>query len=116
MKTCVSCSKDFDGRANQKFCSLSCKNKFHNDRNREKEEVVSRINRILHKNWNALHRMYEIYRSSPISMEIAEKFGFNSKYYTHIHNSPVGEKYTMAYDIGYKNHHDNQIQIIMAEF
>lgn len=115
MTTCPSCKKEFDGRANQRFCSHSCKNKYHNERNRERELVVAKINRILHKNWAALHRLYQIYRSAPISMDVVEAYGFNKNFFTHIHNSPMGEKYTMAYDIGYKNHIDNQIQIIPGD-
>ena len=115
MSTCLSCATEFDGRANQKFCSTSCKNKYHNTRNREKEAVVNRVNRILHKNWVTLHELYQIYRSSPISMEVAEAYGYNKRYYTHVHNSPMGEKYIMSYDVGYKNHIDNKIQIIVSD-
>lgn len=115
MNKCTSCESDFHGRANQKFCSLKCKNKFHNERNREKEAVVNEVNRILHRNWAALHKLYDIYRSAPISMEIVQAYGYDPTYFTHLHNSPVGEKYTMNYDVGYKNHIDNKIQIIVAD-
>lgn len=113
MNKCITCEKDFGGRSNQKFCSVSCKNKHHNLRNKQKESVVLNINKVLHKNWTVLNKLYHVYRSSPISLEIATAYGYNSKFYTHIHNSPVGEKYTMVYDIGFKNHIDNKIQIIV---
>ncbi|MEX1002278.1 MAG: hypothetical protein WDZ35_09215 [Crocinitomicaceae bacterium] len=112
MNTCITCDKKFEGRANKRFCSISCKNKYHNKKNREKEAVVHEINKILHKNWVTLHQLYDIYRSSPISMDVAEAYGFNKNYFTHIHNSPFGEKYTMIYDLGLKSHIDNKIQII----
>lgn len=115
MSTCLQCNKEFDGRSNRKFCSISCKNKFHNSRNRVKEAKVNEINKILHKNWTTLHKLYEIYRSSPISLEVAEAHGYKKDYFTHIHNSPFGEKYTMTYDLGIKNHIDNQIQIVVLE-
>ncbi len=115
MNTCTSCQSEFAGRTNQKFCSLNCKNKFHNQRNREKEQVVHQVNRILHKNWIALHKLYDIYRSAPISMDIVQAYGYDPNYFTHMHSSPIGEKYTMSYDVGYKNHIDNTIQIILAD-
>lgn len=116
MATCQSCSKEFEGRSNKKFCSNECKNKHHNAAHREKQEVITDINKILHRNWTTLHHLYGIYRSAPISMNIVEAYGFNKKYFTHVQNSPIGEKYTMAYDVGFKNHIDNQIQIVVTDF
>lgn len=114
MNTCIQCSKEFEGRSNQKFCSLKCKNAYHNERIKEKEAAVIEINKILHRNWTTLHKLYGVYRSAPISLDIAKAHGFDNTYFTHIHHSPLGEKYTMAYDIGFKHHIDNQIQIILA--
>ncbi len=115
MNTCKTCSKEFKGRPNQKFCSIKCKNSFHNVKNREKESHVIEVNKHLHKNWSTLENLYKIYRSAPISKDILRSFGFNDKYLTHIHTSPVGEKYIMIYDYGYKNHIDNQIQIVQGD-
>ena len=114
-KTCLNCGKEFQGRLNQKFCGTKCKNHFHNVRNREKESVLIQLNKVLHKNWTVLHSMYSVYRSKPINMNILEANGFDSKYHTHTFNSPIGEKYTMIYDLGYKPHFDNQIQIVQAD-
>lgn len=115
MSTCQSCHKEFEGRSNRKFCSVSCKNKFHNSKNKEREANVTSINKILHRNWSTLHKLYDVYRSSPISMDVAEAYGYDKNYFTHIHNSPIGEKYTMIYDLGLKNHIDNKIQIIKID-
>lgn len=114
MNKCITCEKEFGGRSNQKFCSVTCKNKHHNQRNKEKEAIVLNINKILHKNWTVLNKLYSIYRSTPISLDIAAAYGYDQKYYTHVHNSPIGEKYTMVYDIGFKHHIDNKIQILPA--
>lgn len=114
MNTCLACDKTFGGRSNQKFCSSACKNKHHNALNKKKEATVLQINKTLHKNWTILNKLYQIYRSSPISLEVASAYGYNPQYFTHIHNSPIGEKYTMVYDIGFKNHIDNKIQIFPA--
>ena len=114
MNKCITCEKEFGGRSNQKFCSVTCKNKHHNRRNKEKEAIVLNINKVLHKNWTVLNKLYQIYRSTPISLDIATAYGYNPTFYTHLHSSPGGEKYTMVYDIGFKNHIDNKIQIIPA--
>lgn len=114
MSTCLTCSKDFGGRSNQKFCSVNCKNKHHNSLNKQKEAVVLNINKVLHKNWTILNKLYQIYRSTPISADIVTAYGYNATFFTHTHNSPIGEKYIMVYDIGFKNHIDNKIQIFPA--
>jgi hypothetical protein len=115
MNNCPACSNDFEGRSNQKFCSVKCKNSFHNVKNKEKESHLTELNRVLHKNWVVLSKLYEIYRSAPISIHIARAHGFVKKYHTHIHQSPRGENYTMVYDFGFKNHIDEQIQIVQGD-
>ena len=115
MNTCVNCEKEFEGRSNQKFCSVKCKNAYHNSRIKEKEAHIIELNRVLHKNWIALSKLYEIYRSQPIKQDIARSFGFTNKYHTHIHKSPNGQQYIMVYDYGYKKHIDDQIQIVQAD-
>ncbi len=115
MRTCYFCEKEFEGRSNQKFCSSKCKNAFHNQENKTKEIQVKTINKVLHKNWTTLQKLFEIYRSSPISKEIIRAYGFNEKYHTHIYKSPSGESYKMIYDMAFKPYFDDQIQIVKLE-
>jgi|GEM_PF-1787683 len=110
--TCVQCQRQFEGRANRKYCSLSCKNEFHNERNKEKNSLLIKLNKQLHRNWSVLSKMYELYRSSPIKLEILEADGFTPKFHTHTFNAPDGGKYTMIYDFGFKHHFDNHVQIV----
>jgi len=115
MTNCIHCKSDFEGRSNQKYCSTKCKNAYHNERIKDKEAHVYELNRILHKNWVVLGKLYEIYRSSPISIQIAKAHGLVDKYHTHKHQSPRGENYIMTYDYGYKKYLDDQIQIVQGD-
>lgn len=115
MKKCSVCQNEFEGRSNQKYCSQKCKNAFHNKEIKLKEHHIKLINRELHKNWVTLQKLYDIYRSSPISREIVLKYGFNQKYHTHIYKSPNGESYNMVYDMAYKPYFDDQIQIVKVD-
>jgi hypothetical protein len=115
MNKCIACSTDFEGRSNQKYCSLTCKNSYHNLNNKEKEAHIIELNKILHKNWVILHKLYEIHRSSPIGLQILRANGFIDKYHTHLHISPRGESYTMIYDFGFKYHIDDQVQIVQGD-
>lgn len=105
-------STEFKGRLNRKFCSEKCKNAYHNEVNRDRESVVRNLNKTLHKNWVILQELYNVSRSKPVNINILESNGFKTQYHTHIHNSPIGEKYTMVYDYGFKNYFDNQVQIV----
>ncbi len=115
MKTCHVCQKEFEGRSNQKFCGMKCKNQYHNQENKLKEQQVNKINRCLHKNWTTLHKVFEIYRSAPIQKDILLAHGFDDKYHTHVHVSPNGESYKMVYDMAYKPYFDNQVQIVKLD-
>lgn len=114
-KDCISCGSAFEGRLNKKFCSSNCKNSYHNENYRNQNGVLYKLDKILHKNRAVLMDMYTVYRSSPISLDILKARGFHPNYHTHIFNSPVGEKYTMIYDVGFKLHFDNQIQIVQLD-
>lgn len=112
---CINCEEDFKGRLNKKFCSSSCKNQYHNERNREKNSILISLNKTLHKNWQILDDMYRVYKSAPVKLDILEAAGFKSSFHTHTFNSPVGEKYIMIYDFGFKKHFDNHVQIVRNE-
>lgn len=114
-KLCKNCGSTFQGRMNKKFCSSNCKNEHHNSAYREKNQVLARLDKILHKNRAVLRDMYHVHRSSPINIEVLKARGFNPAYHTHIFTSPAGGKFTMIYDVGYKLLFDNQIQIVELE-
>lgn len=110
--TCLNCEELFEGRANKKFCSNSCKNQYHNEKNKEKTEKLLDINKKLHRNWSLLNDMYNVYRSKPIDIEMLTAAGFEEKFHTHIYKSHVGGIYNFVYDYGWKPYIDNQIQIV----
>lgn len=109
---CPNCENEFEGRRNKKFCSISCKNQYHNEEYRDANKAVFNVNKILSKNRTILRNLYSIYRSAPVSNSILEAHGFNLKFHTHIFNAPSGEKYTMIYEVGYKLTIDSQVQIV----
>lgn len=114
-KTCPNCHNQFEGRRNKKFCSVSCKNQYHNEEYRSTNKAVFNVNKVLTKNRAILRELYTVYRSSPVATNILKAHGFNLKFHTHVFNAPSGEKYTMIYEIGYKHTIDDQIQIVEME-
>ncbi|RFC54231.1 hypothetical protein [Brumimicrobium aurantiacum] len=111
-KICPSCSKEFQGRRNKKYCSVSCKNQYHNEEYRNSNQTVITLNRTLQKNRVILKDLFKVYRSSAIPLSVLEAHGFDKKFHTHLFNAPSGDRYTMVYELGYKTSFDNQIQIV----
>lgn len=114
-KNCINCGKPFEGRINKKFCSQKCKNEHHNTIYRDQNKILAEIDKIMHRNRSVLKDMYNVHRSSPIKIQVLKARGFNPNYHTHIFSSSVGGKYTMIYDIGYKNLFDEEIQIVEGD-
>lgn len=77
--------------------------------------MVNDINKVLNKNWSILRDLYGVFKNRPVHTQILESNGFKMQYHTHTHNSPIGEKYVMVYDFGFKSHFDNQVQIVKDE-
>lgn len=112
LKTCVHCKNEFEGRRNKKFCTITCKNSYHNEEYRQANANVYSINKILTRNRNILKDLFQVYRSSAISLEVLHSYGFKTKFHTHLFNAPSGDRYTMVYDFGFKATIDNQVQIV----
>lgn len=112
---CKNCNEEFKGRSNKKFCSSSCKNQFHNERNKEKNALFTALNKQLQKNYSVLNQTFEVYRSAPVKLDILEKQGFSVDFHTHTFNAPDGSRYTMVYDLGFKPSFDNQVQIVQLD-
>lgn len=114
-KECQHCGKEFKGRSNKKFCSNVCKNNFHNEVYRRSNKIVVDLDKKLHKNRSVLKDMFEVYRSSPISLDILKARGFDENFHTHTFNAPSGDRYVMVYEVGFKKSFDGQVQIIELE-
>lgn len=112
---CQHCGTEFKGRSNKKFCSNACKNNYHNEAYRESNQVVLNLDKKLHKNRSVLKDMFQVYRSSPISLDILKARGFDENFHTHTFNAPSGDRYVMVYEVGYKMSFDDQVQIIELE-
>lgn len=114
-KECPYCGTTFSGRANKKFCSNACKNNHHNEAYRQSNKIVLNLDKKLHKNRAVLKDMFEVHRSSPVSLDVLRARGFDENFHTHTFNAPSGDRYTMIYDVGFKQSYDGQVQIIEME-
>ena len=56
---CLFCRAVLKGRSDKKFCNPDHKNKFHNPRNRVKNQVFKDLDKKLHKNNAVLAQFYD---------------------------------------------------------
>lgn len=66
--SCMVCEKEFNGRSNQKFCSVDCKNKFHNQKTRliynvgkKGKKVISKIQKQINSDNARLIRIDSVF-------------------------------------------------------
>ncbi|MCQ2139837.1 MAG: hypothetical protein MJZ09_05640 [Bacteroidales bacterium] len=53
-RRCLECGDELDGRADMKFCSCECKNRYNNRRSHRQRATRNKINSILEKNHDIL--------------------------------------------------------------
>ncbi len=97
---CLFCGETVKGRIDKKFCDDSCRNSYNNSANRDSNNFMRRINRVLRKN----RRLLKIFNPNGKAKVTREKLlsaGFNFSYYTNTYQTKAGKQYRFVYDQGY---------------
>lgn len=82
VRECLECGdKIVYGREGRKFCSETCKNKYHNDRQHRKRAVQVKVITALAQNYRVLESLIAAGVTSMGLMEIV-RMGFNDEYAT----------------------------------
>lgn len=99
--SCKQCGRQMSyGRPDRKFCSRSCKNKYHNNHHIGPRLIKVRIQHILEKNYRILNSFMEA-GISAVPMPSLLALGFNTMYSTGIIHSGRVQTY-MCFDIQYR--------------
>ena len=99
-KRCPVCGKDISGREGKRFCSLQCKNSYHNKKFNAFLKERRKITEILAGNYAILSSLLECERTSE-KIEALKEMGFKAEYMTgctRIRNHTV----LRCYDIEYR--------------
>lgn len=99
-KECLECGDSFSGRIDAKYCSDSCRSAYHNRINKERRDVVKKVNAILKKNRRILEG-YNRNGTTRVKREDLLKSGFNFNYLTNTFVTGKGKTYRFCYDQGY---------------
>lgn len=78
---CLECGRAFYGRKDKHFCSISCKNAFHNRKVQERRRLRMAVMSVISHNYDILDSLLKEER---VSAELAEleKAGFNPAFVT----------------------------------
>lgn len=99
-KQCLECKEEFNGRADKKYCSTSCRSAAHNKLNREAINFVRNINNILGKNRRILADLNPDGKARVHKDKLLAE-GFKFSYFTNIYQTKNGNTYYFVYDYGY---------------
>lgn len=99
-RQCLECGEPIVGRVDKKFCSDLCRNAYNNLRNRDKTNLMRRINGILRKNRSILEA-YNPDGKSKVEKAQLLRQGFDFTYYTNVYTTKAGKQYFFCYEQGY---------------
>lgn len=101
LKECIACGDTFRGRKDKKFCSVKCKNQYHY-KEKNRDDVVGLIDRILHKNRAILKLLFADETEGKVKLKLPRivltKLGFNFDYYTGTYLNTQKKRYYYIYD------------------
>ena len=90
---CLECGKEIRyGRTDKKFCSESCKNRYHNNKHKYSRSMHNKVLNGIEKNYEILCRLY---RSHVLSIDIGDliALGFRMEYSTGYRKSNRHDEY-----------------------
>jgi predicted nucleic acid-binding Zn ribbon protein len=110
-RVCLNCGYELKGRADQKFCSDSCRNAYNNEQNSDANNFVRKVNRVLRKNRKILEKLCPYEKSKSTKAQLSGD-GFNFKYHTNKYLTKKGQEYIFCYDYGYLELEGGELVIV----
>ncbi len=110
---CKICKKEVEGRADKKFCSVTCKNYYHIHLRHASKQAAIRINEYLKRNHGILLELLGKNKTQiKVYRNVLEDKKFRYKYHTHTHLNSQGKTFHYIYDLGWMSFSDDEILII----
>ena len=114
VRECLQCGDTVRGRSDKKFCCDDCRTAFNNTLNRDANNFVSKINRILRNNRRIL-AAFNPTGKTKITKEKLQTAGFNFGYYTNVFETKGGRIYKFCYDQGYIKIDDTHFALVFRK-
>jgi hypothetical protein len=101
-KTCLSCGKQVQGRADKKFCDDFCRNNYNNLIKADANNFVRNVINSLKKNRRILESLIpEGEEMTRCQQEKLNRAGFDMRYHTHSYTNKKGDMYQFCFEYGY---------------
>ena len=98
-KPCPICGKNIVGRSDKKFCSTTCKNKFHHPSQHTQGDLIKVINRFLFQNFKIMENIFKDEKKDVLMVPriLLDKMGFHFSYCTGCYINSKGKLYQYIY-------------------
>ena len=110
-RSCIRCGDRVLGRSDKKFCGVECKAIYNNERNRDKNNIMRNINRILRRNRVILQELYANGKRK-VHRKLLKESGFEFSYCTNIYQTQSGKCYNFCYEQGLLQLNDDYYAIV----
>ena len=98
-RSCSHCNEEMKGRSDKKFCGDECRAHHNNARNRDKNNLMRNVNRILRQNRIILQEFYAKGKTK-VHKNMLTDHGFKFSYFTNIYQTQSGKIYNFCYEQG----------------
>jgi hypothetical protein len=99
---CLRCPKLFSGNENKLFCSLECKNAYHNARRKQEAQEIGAVISILKTNRRIIGELLDGENIKKVRTQRLLDKGFIFRYHTHTRvNKGDSKEYIFCFDVGY---------------
>jgi hypothetical protein len=95
---CAQCGIEFEGRANQLYCSQNCKAERNNRKARQQNSLVKGINDKLKKNHRILSELFDESSENILPKNILIHMGYQLQYMTHLVKDDKGRSGRSVYE------------------
>ena len=113
-KPCPVCGKQIIGRSDKKYCSISCKNKFHHPSQNRKGDTIKTINRFLFQNFKILEAVFKEEKKDKLMVPrlLLDKMGFHFNYCTACYINKQGKLYRYIYNYAWMEFSNQELMLV----
>ncbi len=110
-RKCLECSRQLNGRADQKFCGDQCRSAYNNKNSLENNTLIHSVNRILKKNHSILTMLHVMGKNSATKADLQRK-GYRFDFYTSTSISRNNKVCYFCYNHGFKELEHNKLVLV----
>ena len=113
-KPCPICGKQIVGRSDKKFCSTSCKSKFHHPAMQQKGDSIKIVNRFLFQNFKIMESIFKEEKKNKIMVPriLLDKMGFHFSYCTSCYINKEDKLYRYIYEYGWMEFSNQELMLV----